>query len=362
MDKRDYYEVICIGRSASKDEIKKAYRKAAMKYHPDKNPGDREAEEKFKEASEAYEVLSDESKRQIYDQFGHAGLKGSGFSGFSGFEDIFSNFGDIFSDIFGGGRARHRGGGADLRYDMSITLEEAATGADKEIEFKKSVRCDACGGSGAELGTRPETCQTCGGQGQVARQHGFFAVSTTCPSCGGSGCVIKSPCGNCRGTGKATEDKTLNVKVPAGINAGQNLRLTGEGEAGTHSGPPGDLYVVIHIKEHAIFEREDQHLVCQLPISFSQAALGAEMEMPTLLGRATLKIPKGTQTHKLFKIKGEGMPSLGGGANGDLLVQVVVKTPEKLSKEQERVIREYAELSGEKVSEKTKGFFHRFTR
>ncbi len=362
--KRDYYEILGVDRNTAKAEIKKAYRKAAVKYHPDKNPDDKEAEEKFKEASEAFQVLHDDEKRRLYDQFGHAGLKGAGFSGFSGFEDIFSNFGDIFSDIFGGfgARSRHPGTGASLRYDLPIELEEAATGAEKIIEFTKSVACAECGGSGARSGTYPETCSVCHGHGQVAKRHGFFSISVTCHRCGGSGKVITHPCPQCRGEGKAQESKSLKVKIPAGIESGQQLRLSGEGEAGERGAPPGDLYVVIHIKPHRIFERSDNDLLCQLPISFTQAALGAEIEVPTLLGKASLTIKKGTQTHALFKIQGEGLPSLRGGRQGDLIVQVIVQVPKKFSRKQETLLREFAELSGEKVSEKSEGFFQRFIR
>jgi molecular chaperone DnaJ len=362
--KRDYYEVLGVDRNADKAEIKKAYRKAAVKYHPDKNPDDKEAEEKFKEASEAFQVLYDDEKRRLYDQFGHAGLKGSGFSGFSGFEDIFSSFGDIFSDIFGGfgTRSRHPGTGASLRYDLSVELEEAATGVEKIIEFTKNVTCAECGGSGARPGTYPETCPVCHGHGQVAKRHGFFSISTTCHKCGGAGKIITHPCPKCHGGGKTQEAKSLNVKIPAGIESGQQLRLSGEGETGERGAPPGDLYVVIHIKPHRVFERSDKDLLCQLPISFTQAALGAEIEVPTLLGKATLTIRKGTQTHSLFKIPGEGMPDLRGGRKGDLIVQVIVQTPKKFSRKQEALLREFAELSGEKVSEKSEGFFQRFIR
>jgi len=362
MNKRDYYEVLGVDKGSSKSEIKKAYRSAAMKYHPDKTDGDKESEEKFKEASEAYDVLHDESKRKIYDQFGHAGLKGSGFSGAGGFEDIFSNFGDIFSDIFGGGRARHSGAGSDLRYDLTIELDEAATGTNSVIDFDKKETCTHCAGSGAEKGTSPQTCNTCGGRGEVARQHGFFAVRTTCPSCGGSGQTIKDKCKKCHGVGSEQVRKSLTVKIPAGIESGQHLKLAGEGEPGKRGGPPGDLFVVIHVNQHKIFERSGRDLICQLPISFVQATLGAEIEVPTLLSKATLKIPKGTETHALFKIRGEGMPQLHGGGNGDLIVQVIVQVPKKLTKDMEELLRQYAELSGEKVSEKAEGFFQRFLR
>lgn len=365
MRKRDYYEVLGVGRNADKSEIKKAYRKAATKHHPDKNPGDHEAEEKFKEAAEAYEVLHDDEKRNLYNQFGHAGLKGTGFSGFGGFEDIFSSFGDIFSDIFGtgsGARTRHADKGTDLRYDLSIELEEAATGTERVIDINKSVTCTKCNGTGAQKGTYPETCPTCHGRGQVARQHGFFSISTPCHTCSGMGQVIRNPCGNCGGTGKAQESKSLKVKIPAGVESGQHLRVSGEGEAGERGATAGDLYVVIHVKQHRIFDRSNGDLVCQLHISFAQATLGTEIEVPTLLGKATLKIPKGTQTHSLFKVRGEGMPGIHGSRKGDLIVQVVMQTPKRLSREQEELLREFADVSGESVSEKSKGFFQRFHR
>ena len=368
MIKKDYYEVLGVDKNSDKAEIKKAYRKAAMKYHPDKNPDDKEAEEKFKESSEAYEVLHDDEKRRLYDQFGHDGLKRTGFSGFRGAEDIFSAFGDIFGDIFGGGfgggfgRRKQQGQGSDLRYDMEITLEEAATGLSKEVVVSKNVSCSVCNGTCSEEGYGPTTCTTCNGQGQVARREGFFSFAVTCPACNGAGQMIKNPCKKCRGTGVELKEKKLNVKVPAGIETGQNLRLTGEGEPGKYGARNGDLFVVVHVTQHDNFERHGDDLVCQLPISFAQAALGSDMEIHTLLGEATIKIPKGTQSQTLLRIKGEGMPMLQRKGRGDLIVQVVVKTPEKITKEQEELLRKFAELSGDKVKGKSKGVFEKLFR
>ena len=368
MTKKDYYEILGVGRDASKEEIKKAYRKAAMKYHPDKNQDDKVAEEKFKEAAEAYEVLRDESKRSTYDRFGHEGLRGSGFSGFRGAEDIFSSFSDIFGDIFGGGfggggaSRASRGQGADLRYDLEIELEEAATGLEKNIELRKNVRCPHCEGAGAEPGTSVDVCSTCGGHGQVARQQGFFSISMPCPTCSGSGKIIKNRCGTCNGNRKVVKKKSLIVKIPAGIESGQNLRLKGEGEPGEYGAPDGDLYVVIGVAPHRHFERHGKDLVCQLNITFAQAALGAEIEIDTLLGKSTLLVPKGTETHTLLKVRGEGLPSVQGRGKGDLAVQVVVKTPQRLDDEQEELLRKFAEIEGESVLEKAKGVFEKLFR
>lgn len=365
MTKRDYYEVLGLERDVPKAEVKKAYRKAAMKYHPDKNPGNMEAEEKFKEAAEAYEVLHDEQKRKIYDQYGHEGLKGSGFSGFSGFEDIFSNFGDIFEDFLGGGfggKRQQRGAGADLRYDLAIDLEEAASGVEKIIDVKKHAPCSACNGARSEPGSGMETCSTCAGYGQVQSRQGFFAINMACRACGGSGKIISNPCKLCLGSGKEFKRKQLKVNVPTGVESGSHLRLVGEGEPGLSGAPDGDLYIQIHVNEHHTFERHGNDLVCQIAVTFVQAALGAEIEIPTLAGRATLVIPRATQTHELLKINGEGMPVLHGRGRGDLIVQAVIKTPEKLTKKQEQLLREYAEISGEPVKEHSKGIFERLYR
>ncbi len=362
MIKRDYYEVLRVERSSQKDEIKKAYRSAAIKHHPDKNPGDAEAEEKFKEAAEAYEVLYDEKKREIYDRFGHEGLKGSGFTGFHGFEDIAGSFGDIFEEFFGAGTGRSRqraGQGADLRYHLTIELEEAASGVEKVIDVEKNVPCSVCRGARVEPGHSAETCATCSGYGQVRRTQGFFSINMTCHACGGSGQVIKHLCKACYGVGKEKKEKQLRIKVPPGMETGSHLRLVGEGEPGVSSAPDGDLYVLVEVKDHPVYERHGNDLASRLPITFAQAALGAEIEVPTLLGNASLSIPAGTQTHKLFRLRGEGMPVLHGRSKGDLLVQVIVRTPEKLDKEQKRLLREYAKVSGEKIKEPSKGFFEK---
>lgn len=356
MIKKDYYEVLGVERTVTKIEIKKAYRSAAVKHHPDRNPGDKEAEEKFKEAAEAYEVLHDEQKRQIYDRYGHEGLKGTGFAGFRGFEDIFSSFGDVFEEFFGGGR-RSTGRGADLRYHMSIDLEEAARGVEKVIDLVLDVPCSVCHGTRAEPGTSPERCSACGGYGQVRRTQGFFSVNMTCRTCGGLGQVIKQPCKQCAGKGTGKKEKQLRAKIPPGVDTGSNLRLVGEGEPSISTGRDGDLYVLIDVKDHPVFERHGNDLACQLPISFAQATLGVEIEIPTLLGETTLSVPSGTQTHKLFRVHGEGMPILHERGKGDLIVQVIVKTPDKLGKEQEKLLREYAKLSGETVKKPSKGFF-----
>lgn len=350
MTKRDYYEILGVERNAQKEEIKKAYRRAALKFHPDKNPGDKEAEEKFKEAAEAYEVLHDDQKRQVYDRYGHEGLKGTGFSGFQGAEDIFASFSDIFGDFFGGfGARRERGRGGDLRYDLSITLKECATGAEKTIAIRKHGICAACHGTRSEPGHHAQTCPSCGGQGQVRRQQGFFAISMPCGPCGGTGKVIKHPCKKCKGSGKEIIEKELKVRIPAGIEAGQHLRLVGEGEAGALGQQDGDLYIVIEVEDHPDFERHGDDLVTRKKISFPQAALGADLEINTLLGTTQLNVPRGTQSHQLFRIKGEGMPGISRRGKGDLIVQVIVDVPEKLTKEQEQLLRDFAKSSGENV-------------
>ncbi|RLC32926.1 MAG: molecular chaperone DnaJ, partial [Deltaproteobacteria bacterium] len=342
-------------------KIKKSYRRLAMKYHPDKNPGDRTAEEKFKEAAEAYEVLRDPQKRNIYDQYGHQGLEGTGFSGFGGFEDIFSSFGDIFEDFFGfgnGRRSRSRGQkGADLRYDLQLSFMEAAFGTETEITVDKREPCPQCGGNGCKPGTRPEICRTCGGAGQVTRSQGFFSVRTTCPSCRGTGQTIKEPCSNCRGSGQVRVSKTVSVKIPAGVDTGSRLRLTGEGEPGMNGGPAGDLYVFIHAEDHDFFKRDNTNIICQVPISFIQAALGDTIKVPTLKGEKQLNIPKGTQPGKLFYFHGEGIPSLRNGRRGDQIIQVLIKTPTNISKKQEVLLKEFAKLETEKFSTKLKNIF-----
>ncbi|GAB4358546.1 MAG: molecular chaperone DnaJ [Gammaproteobacteria bacterium] len=353
MAKRDYYEVLGVNRNASDAEIKKAYRRLAMKHHPDRNPGDTVAEEKFKEAKEAYEVLSDARKRAAYDQFGHAGVDpNAGAGGFGGGGPSFSDiFGDVFGDIFGGGR---RGGqqvyrGADLRYNLELTLEEAVRGTTVKIRVPTMVQCDSCGGSGAKRGTSPTTCPTCGGHGQVRMQQGFFAVQQTCPRCSGRGTIITDPCGECRGRGRKQEHKTLSVRVPAGVDTGDRIRLGGEGEAGENGGPPGDLYVHVRVKEHPIFTRDDNDLYCEVPISFTTAVLGGELEVPTLDGKVVLKIPEETQTGKLFRLRGKGVKPVRGGPVGDLLCRVQVETPVNLTHEQKEILKKFEASLGENV-------------
>lgn len=356
--KRDYYDVLGVERNATDADLKKAYRKLALQFHPDRNPGNREAEEKFKEAAEAYDVLRDARKRQIYDQYGHQGLEGSGFSGFGGFEDIFSSFGDIFEDFFGFGGGRrsrnrvHRG--ADLRYDMQLTFMEAAFGVEKEIDVEKAEVCTTCKGSGAAPGTGVETCPHCGGSGQVGRSQGFFTVRTTCGHCRGQGQVISKPCSACHGQGKVLARKKVSVRIPAGVDNGSRLRLTGEGEAGGYGGPPGDLYVFIHAEEHDFFKRDDTNVLCQIPISFVQAALGDTLTIPTLKGESVLEIPKGTQPGDVFRLRGEGIPSLRNGHRGDQIVQVNVKTPTNLNKKQVALLKEFATLEAGKLTSKLK--------
>lgn len=355
---RDYYEVLCVSRDASGDELKSAYRKLALKYHPDRNPDDKDAEEKFKEASEAYEVLRDPQKRSIYDQFGHQGLEGSGFHGFGGFEDIFSSFGDIFEDFFGfGGRRRSRTRaqrGSDLRYDLILSFMEAAFGTETEIEIEKMEKCSVCEGSGCEPGTSPETCGHCQGSGQVSRSQGFFTVRTTCNRCRGTGQIIPNPCTNCKGTGTVLESKKVSLKIPAGVDSGSRLRLNGEGEAGVYGGPPGDLYVFINVKPHEFFQRNDSNILCRVPVSFVQAALGDKIMIPTLNGEKKLEIPKGTQPGDILRLHGEGIPSLHSKKRGDQIIQVLVKTPTHLNKKQESLLKEFADLETEKFSNKLK--------
>jgi len=359
MSKRDYYEVLGVARGASEAEIKKAYRRVAMKYHPDRNPDDASAEEKFKEASEAYEILSDAQKRAAYDQFGHAGVSGAGGgdAGFGNFGDI---FGDVFGDIFGGGRGRSRGPrrGADLQYNMELDLEEAVRGVTKQIKVPTLVVCGTCDGSGSKPGTSPSRCGTCGGSGQVRMSQGFFQVQQTCPSCRGRGTVITDPCPGCHGQGRVEETKTLSVKVPAGVDNGDRIRLAGEGEMGPSGGPAGDLYVQILVREHEIFQRDGRNLYCEVPISFADAALGGELEVPTLGGRVKLKVPPETQTGRLFRLRGKGVTSVRGGGPGDLLCRVVVETPINLNARQKELLRELQDAieSGKHSPRKTSWF------
>ncbi|MGB9670739.1 MAG: molecular chaperone DnaJ [Halothiobacillaceae bacterium] len=354
MAKKDLYEILGVAKNASEDELKKAYRRLAMKYHPDRNPDDKDAEAKFKEAKEAYEILSDAQKRAAYDQFGHAAFEagmgggagpgyGAGFGGAS-FSDI---FGDVFGDIFGGGGGRGRGTrayrGADLQYNLEISLEEAVAGTTVKIRVPTTEPCTACGGSGAKKGTKPKTCPTCGGTGAVRIQQGIFAVQQTCPTCHGRGEIIEEPCPACRGQGRVQTHKTLSVKIPPGVDTGDRIRLGGEGEPGEHGGPAGDLFVVIHVKPHPIFERRDADLYCEVPISFATAALGGEVEVPTLDGRARLKIPAETQSGKLFRLRGKGVAPVRGGAPGDLICKVNVETPVNLTEAQKDMLRRFDE-------------------
>ena len=343
--KRDYYEVLGVSKNATEAELKKAYRRLAMKHHPDRNSGDNEAENKFKEAKEAYDVLSDERKRSAYDQFGHAGVEGgigSGHAGAGGFGDIFDS---VFGDIFGGGRA---GGervyrGADLRYDLDLSLEEAINGNTTKIRVAKLATCEICKGSGAKKGSSPVTCPTCNGMGQVRMQQGFFSIQQTCPQCRGNGKIINDPCGSCQGRGRVRDNKTISVKIPPGVDTGDRIRLTGEGEAGEKGGPSGDLYVHVIVREHSIFTRDGVNLHCNVPIGFTMAALGGEIEVPTLGGRVNLKIPAETQTGKLFRLRGKGVRAVRSSSKGDLLCQVVVETPVKLDKHQKELLDRFEE-------------------
>ena len=344
MAKRDYYEVLGVNRNAGDDELKKAYRRLAMKNHPDRNPDDTAAEDRFKEGKEAYEVLSDARKRTAYDQFGHAGVEqtlgGAGRAG--GFRDIFD---EVFGDIFGGGRGAGGGSrvyrGADLRYELGLSLEEAVFGTTVKIDVPSRVHCESCSGSGARPGSSPETCSTCDGVGQVRMQQGFFSLQQTCPRCRGAGKVITSPCPACDGDGRTVRNKSLSVKVPAGVDVGDRVRLTGEGESGENGGPPGDLYVEINVRDHPIFTREGVHLYCEVPIGFVTATLGGELQVPGLEGRINLKVPAESQTGKLFRLRGKGVKSVRGGEQGDLLCRVVVETPINLNRKQRDLLKEF---------------------
>lgn len=378
----DYYELLGVSRDASTDELKKAYRKLAVRYHPDKNPGDAEAEAKFKEISEAYDILKDEDKRAAYDRHGHAAFKqggmgraggaGGGFGGHDPFDIFREAFGGggggggIFEEFFGGG-GRSAGGseqGADLRYDLEISLEEAAKGTEKEIRYRRPVSCSKCSGSGAEPGSKKVTCGTCGGAGQVTSNRGFISFRQACPSCQGAGQTIEKPCSACRGEGRVMDSSTVKLRIPAGVATGSKLRSTGKGEAGHLGGQPGDLYIILHVKEHELFERHDNDLFCEVPIKFTLAALGGAIKVPTLFEKGNLKIPAGTQTGTTFRLKDQGIPSLRGGRKGDLLIRVQVEVPSKLKASQKKILEEYAEACGDPANpvcesfvEKAKKFF-----
>lgn len=378
----DYYDLLGVSRDASADDLKKAYRKLAVKYHPDKNPGDTEAEAKFKEISEAYDILKDDEKRAAYDRYGHAaftqggmGRAGGGGGGFAGHDpfDIFREAfgggggGGIFEEFFGGGGGRSTGGashGSDLRYDLEITLEEAAKGTEKEIRYRRPVTCAKCNGTGAEPGSKKITCPTCGGTGQVTSNRGFISFRQVCPDCQGSGQIIEKPCSECGGEGRVMDSSTVKVRIPTGVATGSKLRSAGKGEAGHMGGQAGDLYIIIHVKEHELFERHDNDLFCEVPIKFTLAALGGSIDVPTLFGKGSLKIPAGTQTGTTFRLREQGIPALRGGRKGDLLIRVQVEVPTKLNSDQKAKLEDYAEACGDPANpvsesfvEKAKKFF-----
>jgi molecular chaperone DnaJ len=358
--KRDYYEVLGVPRNAGPEELKKAYRSLALQYHPDRNPDDPEAEERFKEASEAYAILSDADKRARYDRFGHQGVGAGaeGFPGGAGFQDFADIFGDLFGDLFGARAGRRTRGqrGADLRYNLEIDLVDLLETREVPIEVPRMVRCDTCTGSGARAGTQPERCPRCRGTGQAIFQQGLFRISRPCDGCSGSGWIVTDPCPECRGSGRLEGQRTLKVRIPAGVEDGMRLRLTGEGEAGIGGGPAGDLYVVMNVRPHALFTREGPDLQCEVPISLVQAALGSEIEVPTLEGKVALRVPEGTQPGKVMRLRGRGLPSLRTGERGDQYVRIFVEVPTKLSEEQRRLLERFAELAGEEVSPVQKGF------
>jgi molecular chaperone DnaJ len=371
MAKRDYYEILGVARTAEADEIKKAYRKLAVKYHPDKNPGDKTAEEKFKELSEAYEALNDPQRRAAYDQYGHAAFDrraGGGFArGGGGFHDPFEIFrevfggGNMFDDLFGGGRSdpSQPQRGDDLRYDMEITFEEAAHGTEKEISVTKPDRCDVCHGSGAESGSKTKTCPTCGGRGQIISSRGIFSIAQTCPHCQGAGRVIEKPCKACHGAGRRESTSKIKLRIPAGVDTGSRLRSAGNGEAGLRGGPSGDLYVVLHVKPHAIFQRDGDDLLCEVPVSFVQAALGAEIEVPTLSGKSQISIPAGTQPGTMFRLKGKGIKNVQGYGHGDLHVRINVEVPTHLTAAQKAKLQEFSGLCNGKESPISQSFFEK---
>jgi molecular chaperone DnaJ len=369
--KRDYYEVLSVSRNSPPDEVKSAFRKAALRWHPDRNPENKqEAEERFREVAEAYGVLSDQQKRAMYDRYGHAGISGTGIPVDYG-RSIFDEFQDIFGDLFGfedlfggGGRGRRTRPqrGADLRYDLSLSFEEAARGTQSKIKVPRLDLCDVCGGSGAKAGTGPSPCQSCGGRGQVRYQQGFFTVVRTCPKCGGMGQVISDPCTKCRGEGRVQKEHTIEVRIPPGVDTQTRIRINGEGEPGASGGPPGDLYVVLQVEEHSFFERRNADLYCTVPINIAQAALGTEIQVPTLNGTEKLKIPAGTQTGSMFRQKGKGLPDPHGGGKGDLYVNIRVVTPSKLTREQKRLMEQLAETLDEenRPAERNSSFFEKF--
>lgn len=363
--KRDYYEILGVARGASEEELKKAYRRLAIQHHPDRNPGNKQAEEKFKEANEAYQVLSDPERRAQYDRFGHSAFQGGqgqgpfgGFDFSQGFEEVFS---DIFGDFFGTGRGRARSRsrrGDDLRYDLEVEFEEAARGTEKVVRFQRLTLCDSCNGTRAKAGaTGARQCPNCKGSGQVRTQQGFFSISTTCSQCRGEGTIISDPCPKCQGQGRLRKQESLSVRIPAGVDNGSRLKLRGEGEAGYGGGTPGDLYVIIHVKEHSLFARQDNHIVIEVPISFPQAALGCEIEVPTLEGKVKLKVPSGTQSGKVLRLKGKGIVDLHGYGRGDQMIRVVVETPRSLTARQRELLEEFAQLDGKAVNHPlSKGF------
>ncbi|GAB7024070.1 molecular chaperone DnaJ [Salidesulfovibrio brasiliensis] len=362
MSKRCYYEILGVSRECSGDEVKSAYRKLAFKYHPDRNPDDPEAEEKFKEAAEAYEVLGNREKRERYDRFGHEGVAGNGFEGFSNTEDIFGAFSDIFGEFFGFSSGRRGGGnrpraGADLRYNLSVSFRDAAKGTEVDITLPKDVPCSECDGSGAAPGTSAETCPECHGSGHIEQAQGFFRIAVGCPRCHGKGKIITTPCDNCHGRGSVIEDRELSVRIPAGVDNNSRLRLRGEGEMGENGGPPGDLYVVVQVEPDEIFERQGTTLILQQDITFVQATLGDRIEVPTLDDPINFDIPKGTQGGEVFRLRGLGLPHLGSPHKGDLLVQVKVLTPRKLTKRQEELLREFQEIEDNKPMKRAKDFF-----
>ncbi|HCG77296.1 MAG: molecular chaperone DnaJ [bacterium (Candidatus Ratteibacteria) CG_4_10_14_3_um_filter_41_18] len=374
MAKRDYYEILGISRNAGIDEIKKSYRKLALKYHPDHNPGDKQAEEKFKEATEAYEVLSDSKKRATYDQFGHSGL-GGGFDWTQDFSRVRTDFGDLFGNLFKGssffsdffeegfgGREKGYQRGSDLQYNLSITLKEAAMGTEKYIELSQLEKCSACNGTGMKSGTGKKTCPQCQGSGQVSYGSDFISFARTCSKCRGEGEIIISPCGNCRGSGRVRKKHRIMVKIPAGVDKGSTLRIAGQGDAGLRGGAAGDLYILIYVEEGDFFHREGDDIICEVPITFVQAALGGEIEVPTLFGKVKMKISPGTQSGRVFRLRNQGIPSLRGYGKGDQLVKILVETPTNLSKEERKLLEQFRALSGERTSPEVKKFRERFRK